>query len=441
MSFTAEIFNYKTIKHETITIDGYTLLVGKNFIGKSAAIHAIVAALQNAEGDGFIRHGEKYCEVRLNFEKSSIIWHKEKGNNFYVIEHEGQLYDLKKIGRGDIPQPLKDMGFSPIVVSNEKVHLWYAPQFEPLFLINRTRQNFSTDIIASVTKMDAIYKASDLAKKELSKQNSALKTRRTDLLDAQEKIKLYAPLEEYDALSEKTQEDLQAVVILKTQISDISRISKDYEEGVVQERLLSPVDGLEPLDTQKVSILKGVRDTVTLLDTEYSVASSEYVDTLSKFQELEEHPKEALKTAQILLQDIVALNALISTIQSAQVGYEGCKGVGDAKDVTPYILPIDGCLSNLKTLKVLEAEYLAAYAEFVKTKGTLDAIGPNTDTAGLRSLVETVITLESLVTSYEDSISTFTAIEKGLQETIALQEINTKELSEFKECPSCRRTL
>lgn len=171
-----EITNYESIAHTKVVIDGFTTLIGRNYLGKSAVLRAINAALTNKDGTEFIRWGERYCEVRIKFSDLDILWHKEDGNNFYKIN--GKEYT--KIGRGSPPQEILDLGFRPIVVGDEKINLNYAVQFFPLFLVNK-RDSKSADILTSVYGLDRIYKAIDLCNKEQRANADILRIREKDL--------------------------------------------------------------------------------------------------------------------------------------------------------------------------------------------------------------------------------------------------------------------
>lgn len=273
MAFHVEIFNFKTIKHASATIDGYTLLVGKNFIGKSAFLMAIRAAFENADGDEFIRHGEKFAEVRISFGSSIVIWHKEKGNNFYEIVHNGVTYERDKVGRGGIPEPIHDMGFAPLTIAKEKTLLWYAPQMEVLFLVNRTRQNFTTDLIASIAKLDAIYLAADKAKKNLASAKSSVKVRQGDLKIAREQAKVFLPLTRY-AEGEQTLLELTRAYSEKDDIlRNLQDISNTFQEGLSEAQHLLPVSRLSLIDLSGIiPKVQMIRD-LTLLDNDFRDAS------------------------------------------------------------------------------------------------------------------------------------------------------------------------
>ena len=171
-----EITNYESIAHTTLQIEGFTTLIGRNYLGKSAVLRAINAALTNKEGTEFIRWGQTFCEVHLKFPDLDVLWHKEEGNNFYRIN--GKEYT--KIGKGDPPQELLDAGFRPVIVGDQKINLNYAVQFFPLFLVNK-RDSKSADLLTSVYGLDRIYKAIDLCNKDQRANSDILRVREKDL--------------------------------------------------------------------------------------------------------------------------------------------------------------------------------------------------------------------------------------------------------------------
>jgi hypothetical protein len=172
-----EITNYESLTHTKLQIEGFTTLIGRNYLGKSSVLRAINAALTNKEGTEFISWGATFCEVHLMFPDLDILWHKEDGNNFYRIN--GKEYN--KIGKGDPPQEILNAGFKPISVGDQKLYLNYAVQFFPLFLVNK-RDSKSADVLTSVYGLDRIYKAIDLCNKEQRANSDMLRLREKDLV-------------------------------------------------------------------------------------------------------------------------------------------------------------------------------------------------------------------------------------------------------------------
>lgn len=171
-----EITNYESITHAKIQIDGFTTLIGRNYLGKSSVLRAINAALTNKEGTDFISWGQNFCEVHIKFPDLDILWHKEEGNNFYKVNGK----DFPKAGKGDPPQVILDAGIKPITVGGKSINLNYAVQFFPLFLVNK-RDSKSADILTSVYGLDRIYKAIDLCNKDQRTNKDLLRFREKDL--------------------------------------------------------------------------------------------------------------------------------------------------------------------------------------------------------------------------------------------------------------------
>lgn len=435
MAFEVEIFNYKTIKHVKFTIEGYTLLVGRNFIGKSAAIHAIVAALRNAEGDGFIRHGEKYCEVRIASGENSIIWHKEKGNNFYVIQYEGKLYEPKKTGRGDVPQPILDMGFGPLTVANEKAYLWYARQFETLFLVNRPRQNFTTDLIASITGLDTIYKAADMVKKDLSAAKSTCKLRISDLRDAREEVKKYRALEDYEANEQGMLDQVADYENLQSLVEVLERMHLEYDESAFLVQKYVPVQKLNKVSLEEVdSLFKEL--------THLDLLSRELEDSSKLAEKYNPVSSLTMKVSpMVLVQDTQNLVIEINRIGALQLEYESAvdqfnrarKGEG-LLDLKEELLYLEKSMSSLTQVSSLHEEFTRESSSYQKVNAISskleDVVLPEED---IQTLVEIIYLEESVQSSskeYKEIAESLVTLNKSISEV-------DKLIGEFKSCPLC----
>jgi len=172
-----EITNFKSLKHIKFEFDGFATIVGRNFIGKSNTIQAINAALTNQSGSDFITWGEKFCEVRLVTKGLDLLWHKEKGNNFYEIN--GQSY--KKIGREEVPKVLKDLGYGVVKLdSDTKINLMYARQFDEMFLVDK-KDTKTLDLLTAVYGLDRLYKSIELCNKDQLSNSGLLRIRKKDI--------------------------------------------------------------------------------------------------------------------------------------------------------------------------------------------------------------------------------------------------------------------
>jgi len=171
-----EITNYRSIGHAKIVIDGFTTLVGKNYLGKSNVLRAINSALTNEQGTSFIKIGESYCEVHIVMQGMDLLWHKEEANNYYIINKE----TYSKIGRDEPPQIVSDSGFKVVNVGDSSINLNFAEQFNSLFLLDK-RDSKGIDLLTSVYGLDRLYDAISLCNKEQNDTNDLLRLREKDL--------------------------------------------------------------------------------------------------------------------------------------------------------------------------------------------------------------------------------------------------------------------
>lgn len=194
-----EITNFQSIKSLTLDFEGFTTIVGRNFIGKSATLRAINAALTNQQGTDFIRWGEKFCEVKIKTANIEILWHKENNNNYYKINNKDTY---EKVGNQPPPKPVIDAGFGLLTVNKEKVNIFYAQQFFPLFLIDKLDTK-SADILISIYGLDKLYKAIDLCSKDQRENSNLLKLRKNDLYQSEKDLERFKDFEEIKSSSEK----------------------------------------------------------------------------------------------------------------------------------------------------------------------------------------------------------------------------------------------
>lgn len=219
------IKNFQSIKNINFDINGFTVIIGKNNIGKSAIIRAVEAALTNQIGKEFIRKGEKKTEVSINRNDINIEWKKGATATYQVDTGSGKE-TFSKLNRA-VPQPLIDAGFEKMEIGDQKVFPLIASQFEPLFLVDKPG-SVVTEVLASLYNIDTLSKADDLCQKVLKSQKSLLKTRESDLVLLQEKLEDFKDFEDIKQtvnLLVKKEEELQN---LNSEISDLI----SYEERV-----------------------------------------------------------------------------------------------------------------------------------------------------------------------------------------------------------------
>lgn len=246
-----EIRNFQSIDKLTFKIQGFTALVGKSNIGKSAIIRALKCALSGADGSSFIRHDEATCSrvlkktqkckcsamVKMKFDDGRVlIWEKgDAVNQYQVIDRNGQHSVYDKIGQSpELPELLREE-FSPVNIGKDKKHLQISDQFWPIFLLDVPGPTVA-DVLSDVAQLDDINQAMKLVSKDRKTASSTRKIRESDVRDLETGLDKYAGLEQvvsqvrlkqdgYAELLQKS-EDLRQLEAFLTDFLTTGRIVK-----------------------------------------------------------------------------------------------------------------------------------------------------------------------------------------------------------------------
>jgi hypothetical protein len=240
-----EIRGFQSIEHLSIQIDGFTALVGRSNIGKSAVVRAIKCALTNSLGTSFVRHGDdcarilrkaKACKcqstVRLQTEGFDLRWEKGDAINRYTFN--GERYD--KPGQG-IPEFLLSHGFAPIKVGDEVGSIQVADQFFPIFLLNQSGPAIA-EAISDVARLDRVSAATKLVEKDRREVVSTKKIREKDAEGLRLRLTAYEGLD--TALTKAT----QAAVTLGGVEKALRRVNALSHYVVTTEDLVKRIKGL-----------------------------------------------------------------------------------------------------------------------------------------------------------------------------------------------------
>jgi hypothetical protein len=198
-----EIKGFQSIDRVSFPIEGFTAIVGRSNIGKSAIVRAIKCALTNASGTAFVRHtahcaratrGAKTCKcqatVHIKTEGFDLLWEKGDAINRYVFNGKG--YD--KPGPG-IPDFLVGSGLSPVKVGDSIGSIQIAEQFYPIFLLDQSGPAIA-EAISDVARLARINTATRLVEKDRKEAVATRKIREKDAEFLRIRIQGYARLEE-----------------------------------------------------------------------------------------------------------------------------------------------------------------------------------------------------------------------------------------------------
>jgi DNA repair ATPase RecN len=296
-----EITNYESIGHIKFSFDGFCTVTGRNFIGKSALLRAINAALTNQKGDHFIKWGETFCEVRIKTDNMDLLWHKEKDNNFYEINGVKE----KKIGKEGQFQQVIDSGFGVITTNaDDEVNLHYCEQYNPLFLVDK-RDSKAADLLISVYGLDKLYKALEFCNRDQRKNRDILKTRKEDLAVAKKEFDRFSGFEDIlkDKESiDKRRNDIQKEDKIINRLKDINSSISIVEKEI--NKLFEITQVMIPSD-------KHIEESYTILNT-ITTLRSKTVLVAQDLKRLEGHldiviPNELSKEIDEKIQEVTRL--------------------------------------------------------------------------------------------------------------------------------------
>lgn len=226
-----KIKNFQSIADVDFTVEGFTCIVGKNNIGKSAIIRAIDASLTNESGSDYIRLNTKEASVHIQTDGLDMLWNKGSSAS-YVIN--GKRYT--KLNRA-VPEPILEAGYKQIDVGDQKLDTLVVHQFNPIFLLDKGG-SVITDVLSRLYKLDVISRADDLCTKELKATRSTLKTREKDLAKAQEELVRFQDFDALKALCDSIEEDQKSTDAMQDEINTLDRYLFELESVAAEIRQL-----------------------------------------------------------------------------------------------------------------------------------------------------------------------------------------------------------
>ena len=297
------IRNFQSIGDVELAIDGFTVVVGKSDIGKSAVIRSIDAALSNQSGDAFIRRGQTHTMVTINYRDMAVEW-KKGDTSSYKINGES----FTRLNRA-IPKPLLDAGFTKLEVGDQKINPLVAPQFDPLFLLDKPG-SVITEVLSTLYKLNILSSADDKCQKELKLAKSLLKTRELDLAGLQEKLKSYKDFEGIKESIKLLAEMEKESASLKKTIEEIENYERVLQESSTRLKKLSGISSVEIPDTRMLSdSIETVKWLSEKTDLFHKLISS--VKTLRDYSTVEIPSYEEMSTSIEVLKQMVSWESSI----------------------------------------------------------------------------------------------------------------------------------
>jgi len=266
---TVEVRNFQSIEHVTLKVEGFTVLVGKSDLGKSAIVRAVKAALTGSVGNAFVRHSEsclrrvkksKTCEcyssVHIKKEGFDLLWEKGDKRNRYV--YNGKEYGVPSRGTPDfLERPLLAHDFGMVKVGEQRKLLQVSDQFDNIFLLDQTGGTVA-DVFSDVARLDRVNVAIRYVEKDRKDTASTRKVRESDLITISRNLTTYEGLD--------------------------SVLSKAHQVGEQLEKVLRSTKQVEKM-TVFITNLKSVSESAGVLEGLVGYPIPEIGSTMAKHQE------------------------------------------------------------------------------------------------------------------------------------------------------------
>jgi len=392
-----EVCNFQSIERVSFQIDGFTALVGRSNIGKSALIRAIRCALTGAPVAAFVRHGrscarklkkQKTCKCHVSVHLQSVdfdlLWEKGDSINRYVFN--GAEYPAAERGMPDFLIAT----FNEVKVGDKNVLLQVSDQFNPIFLLDQS-PGVVADVLSDMAKLDQVNLAMRMVEKDRREATATRKVREKDVIEAT------AQLASYDGLDTA----LRDVKTVKTKLG----VVQATQAKVTQ--LDYFIDGRAALES-RVASLEGV------------VAQAPPNPT-----ELQEGQKTFSLLQRLCLQNATRRASLASLDGVSKIEIPSVTDLRTFAEVTFQLLEgwitrlrgFKESMGRLKDVKTLEMPSLASvHAAHKKHENLIDFAG-----------------------DYEVTLRNIATLERGCSLVYLEEEVLNREWAELGVCSTCSR--
>ena len=395
-----EVRNFQSIEDVSIQIRGFTALVGRSNIGKSALVRAMKAALTNELGVDFVRHdrstcarqkGAKSCKCVTSVhiirgEDFNLLWQKGDSINRYTFN--GKQYD--RVGQG-VPDFLVQEGLAPVKIGTDWETLQVADQFFPIFLLNQSGPA-AAEAISDVARLDKISAAMKLADRDKREIQATRKVRGQDVLGLEVKLETYQGLDAACARADLVETSLAAIEMHAERIEDLS--------------------GYISTTQSLVSEVKGLAEVVRAKAPSFDLVQSHWQ----------------------MVQDLTRLQGQLIEVGGAYRNLSSIK-VGDL----PELEPVTDGIARVRLLSGWIGKLRSLRGSFETLAGVETLKVPQVPpTADLRERVKALLAFESRLSAVLGAVG---RLEQDMK-TLNVEESEVQaQVDELGVCPTCSQPL
>jgi hypothetical protein len=419
------IRDFQSIEDLEILIDGFTCITGPTNIGKSAIMRSISGALRNIPVVGLVRKGAKHCSVKLHSEGWGFLWEKgaKSVNRYWPLDSAGDLIKdaegkpkvLDKIGQGQIDE-IASMGFNSVKIGDEVIFPWYADQFNPVFLLNKSGPAV-TDFFSEVAHLKVLQDAVILCARRRKWALDEAKVKGDEIIQLREKEK---KIEDVDILIKLTEE-------LEQQAESIHQYEQKIERG-----------------SKYLSDFNSIRDILLILNQNVRIPNDVSAPIIEKLKRMNYHWADLEESAnQIRILRAISTVELLDSPTKEFLHYQKISKFTGLEKLIQLVSILDGIDSVKLSSPKIQIDRLKIMEQFNREIGKLqnsvstlshDIPIPNVNVE--ISKLASVQVLNKDITKLKIEQSQFTSqLENFEKQLLEVQ----KELDAIPSCDACGR--
>lgn len=420
------IKDVQSIKDIEFEIKGFTCIVGKSNIGKSAILRSIRNLFKNK--GGLTRIGAEFSEVEIKDSDYHIIWKKGKKHNYYKINN----IEFDKLNK-DIPEDLYKMGIYEVPIGKNKIDVQTNNQFFPLFLIDRNGRE-AAEVISKVSRLDIISSASKDCSRDLKSDKSKLKFINEEADNVEKSLKTF---DNFD-------ESLSKLSILKNQYNKLYESNNLIEEIKLKslklnsyKKIIIKLNDIKNISIPDKDLLEDIQNLKQLknYNNRFHTLQKEVI-ILSRIE-----GNEIPEINQNNIDELIDLKRIKNSYQKIK------KFIPKLKKISEYKIPEVNKIEKLRKIILILKTYYQKYQKLKKEIELFNQINIKT-ISPLKELEDKISNLSSLrndFQKYKKEINAIKEYEDHLNDiNLKLQkiELNLQKIeTKLGKCPICERNF
>jgi hypothetical protein len=375
MSIKVRVRNFQSIEDATIVVRGLTVLTGTNNAGKSALFRAVRGAFTNAPGHAFVRSGQPFCIVDLEFEDGqTLTWKKGKGINTYVVN--GKTFD--KVGR-DVPPEVRIFGVDPIQVGDKDLWPQIAPQVTGVVFLLNESGSVIAEAVADVKRVNQLTSALKECESDRRAVRADLKVRAETASTLAEQRTSFAGLDVVVERLAELDKAHETGVRLEKAVVNLGRLATRFNAASADVAALQGIDdvvGLLPSEElvveaarqrKEIEILRSLRDRVTAArETLESLDGLEKVSTCIPSEERVAHIAKFRQGIGITMDLVLRYDAAQEECERTEAAETVLAGISMDDDMVDRIQKFTKAVQTLR-------QFQGRYARALKEMSDIDA--------------------------------------------------------------------